>query len=344
MIVPKNEGKVCEAVVRALEKWTRVTRADVRRPERDGVGQPVDLRVTLGATDYAIEHTRIESFENQIGAYATARVIMRHVREHLPIPFLSAACYELQFPLEVSLPEGKARRDRALRALVDWVRESELILRQRYAERTCPRCYPYTANDVICGTPPGFTCGFELLQWPNARLTSAPPGTLSWRFIVPDDREQLLADRLRQAFARKCPKLRRCRAEGVRTVLVLESGDGGPSSFEFRNSLLPTMLTEHGDAPDEIFLVETAVKHHWRVRLLKRDGDHWPHTGMPELGVNYYGPEPSSGLGVREWLDSRPAREREALQLDSLHTPCLRGWEPLSFEEDELDDLTTGRA
>ena len=62
---------------------------------------------------------------------------------------------------------------------------------------------------------------------------------------------------------------------------------------------------------------------------------------MPELGVNYYDPDPSSEPGVPEWLDSLPSRMREGLQPDSLHTPYLRGWEALAFEEDELDDLTS---
>ena len=36
--VPKNEGKVCDAVVRVLEKWTGERRADVRHSDKDRVG------------------------------------------------------------------------------------------------------------------------------------------------------------------------------------------------------------------------------------------------------------------------------------------------------------------
>ena len=57
MAVANNEGKVCDAVVRVLEKWTGSARTDVRHPEKDGVGPPVDLRLKLGAREYAIEHT-----------------------------------------------------------------------------------------------------------------------------------------------------------------------------------------------------------------------------------------------------------------------------------------------
>ena len=59
---PDNEGKVCDAVVRFIEKRTGAIRTQIRYPERDGVGPPVELRLKLDAQEYAIEHTQIESF------------------------------------------------------------------------------------------------------------------------------------------------------------------------------------------------------------------------------------------------------------------------------------------
>ena len=93
--VPNNEGRVCDAVVRALEKRTREIRSDVRHPDKEGAGPPVDLRLRLGTQDYAIEHTRIESFGNQIGTVAVANRIVQHVRKNIPDPFPGPACYEL---------------------------------------------------------------------------------------------------------------------------------------------------------------------------------------------------------------------------------------------------------
>ena len=76
MIVPNNEGRVCDAVVRTLEKWTRETRSDVRHPDKEGDTPPVDLRLKLGSQDYAIEHTRIESINNQIATVVVAKRII----------------------------------------------------------------------------------------------------------------------------------------------------------------------------------------------------------------------------------------------------------------------------
>ena len=44
---PDNEGKVCDAVVRFIEKRTGAIRTQIRHPERDGVGAPVELRLKL---------------------------------------------------------------------------------------------------------------------------------------------------------------------------------------------------------------------------------------------------------------------------------------------------------
>ena len=149
--VPNNEGRVCDAVVRALEKWTRKTRTDVRHPDKEGDGPPVDLRLKLGTQDYAIEHTRIESFGNQIGTVAVANQIVRHVRKNIPDAFPGPAYYELQFRTDVSLPEGRDRRARALNSLVQWIRTSERILRDRNPVPVPPVRNPHLANDWIRG-------------------------------------------------------------------------------------------------------------------------------------------------------------------------------------------------
>ena len=339
MVVPNNEGRACDAVVRALEKWTRETRADVRHPDKEGGSPPVDLRLRLGTQDYAIEHTRIESFGNQIGTVAVANRIIQHVRKNIPDPFPGPAYYELQFRIDVSLPRGRDRRARALNSLVQWVGTAARILCDRNPVPILPVRDPHLASDSIRGTPAGFDCEFQLLHWPIARLIPREPGALAFRFIPQDDPDGPRLDSLRQTFSRKCPKLQACKEEGTRTVLVLESGDPALVSFEFRGGLLPSLLDKCTNPPDEIFLVETSADD-WQVWLLKRDDGHWPDTGMPELGGFYYDPEPSDLPGIPEWLESIPQWERHALQLDRMYTPFRPGWAPARYKKDELDDLS----
>jgi len=70
---------------------------------------------------------------------------------------------------------------------------------------------------------------------------------------------------------------------------------------------------------------------------LKHGDGHWPDTGMPQLGVSYYGPRNSS---FPKWLDRQPRHIHESLQLDQMQNLFEPGSVMESFKEDELNDLT----
>ena len=336
MYIPDHEGQACDAVVRFIEKRTGEIRTHIRRPEIDGVGPPVELRLKLGTQKYAIEHTQIESFENQIKMEVLIKEILDYFKENISLPFPSLAYYQLQYPIDVSLPDGKVKRNRALNNLVKWVCTKEKVLRERNRGRPMLPYGPYSADHSVRGMPDGFNCTFDLLHWPDAACIRQKPGSLWLRSIIPKDLKPLRRKRLMRAFSKKCEKLQRCKAEGARTVLVLESGDVALTSFEFRDDLLPEILANHTNAPDDIFLVET-YSDFWCIYPLKHGDGHWPGTGMPELGQNYYDPNNSD---IPKWLASIPQHMREGLQLDRMHTPYLPGFAPATFEKDELNDLT----
>ena len=112
----------------------------------------------------------------------------------------------------------------------------------------------------------------------------------------------------------------------------METSDPGLVNLEFRGDLLPLALAGCTHAPDKVFLVETRADF-WQVWLLKRDDDHWPKTGMSELNVQYYDPDPSDMPGIPEWLETISRWMRDALQLDRMYTPFLPGWAPLTISE-----------
>ena len=107
LLIPNNEGMVCDAIARLLESRTGEQRADVRHPELDGVGPRVDLRLRLGIQEYAIEHTRLESFESQVETGVGFSKISKHIETSLTDKLPGPACYDLDVPVSVSL-RGKA--------------------------------------------------------------------------------------------------------------------------------------------------------------------------------------------------------------------------------------------
>ena len=335
MRTPINEGKACDAVVRFLEKQTGETRADIRHPERDGNGPPVDLRLKLGDQEYAIEHTRIEPFEDQIKAslilYEINNYLKRNISGALPGP----AYYKLHVPMDIHLPEKKKKRSQALKNLVEWIQTKAQYLHDRNASQSRLANNPHLADSQIKGKPEGINCTIELLRWPNAVLIRRKPGDFVAEFICPPTLEGLRTDRLRRAFVAKCPKLKRCKEEGARTVLVLESRDIDLTRHDLIGNQLPILLVEHTDVPDEIYLVETHSDLWWVFRM-KLDNDHWPTVGMPQSNQSIYEPDKLPTAGLPKWY-------RDAFQLDHLYTPYPPEWIPATFLKDELEDLAPNR-
>ena len=335
MNTPNYEGKVCKAVVRLLEKRTGESRTNVRFPEKDRCGPPVDLRVTLGTQEYAIEHTRIEAFESQIKTALVFNEIRDYINEWLITPLPGAAYYALHVPNDVSLPEKKEKRTQALNNLVEWIQTSAQCLYERNSGRIRPVFSPHVSDDHVKGRPKGFNCVIELLRWPNAALIRRIPGSLGMGLFCPKDFSDLddrRSDRLRRAFSKKLPKLQECKALGMRTVLVLENRDSVLTRFDQLGNGLPELLAEHtSDAPDEIYLVESETDLWW-VYLIKRDDEHWPKVGMPRCGQSIYEPGTSPTDGLPKWY-------RDALQLDEVYTPHPAEWCPATFNETELNDL-----
>lgn len=339
--VPKNEGKACDAVVKTMERRTLKERFDIRHPEINRVGPPVELRLKLGEQDYAIEHTIIEPFENNINAEITVSEIRQFLIENLAGQLLDPMYYVLQVPKEICLPRGNVKRVRALKSLAEWVKSSAQIMFERitglsypidcYDIPLSPYCFP---EDSVKAKPPGLNCTVELLRWRNGTVTGRKPGFVQTLLDYPNDLESLRTERIRRAFTDKFPKLAKCRAEGARTVLILESQDAAHTRFDLIGKQLPPLLAEQTYLPDEIFLVESNSGLWW-VYPMKYGKDHWPKVGMPQWNRPICHPDNPRNAGV-------PKRYRDALQLDEFDKPYLtREWVPATYKEDELEDLTS---
>ena len=324
-----NEGRTCDAVVKFLEKYTGETRRNIRFPEEDGVGSPVDLRLKLGTQEYTIEHTRIESFDNQIGFGVPFKQIIDHITGRISDSLPGHACYQLNVPIDVSLPKISKKRERVLDNLVEWIQMSAVRMEARNTDQFGLVRSPIWHEDCITGTPQGLDCKIELLRsslWPPTQahyILGRKPGSIIVCPLYPvdDDLDKRRFKRLQRALASKCPKLKRCRDEGTRTVLVLESIESSLTSHVDIGNVLPVLLATCTDAPDEIYLVQSGIM--WQVFPIKRDDVYWPDY-MPRNG--------------------EPICEEGRPMMASFCTVLPRGWFPATFNEDDLNNLTQDAA
>ena len=341
VIVPKNEGKACDAVIKTMERRTRMKRSDIRFPERDRDGVPVELRLKLGEQEYAIEHTIIEPFENNIQVELTVIEIRQYLKETLAGRLLEPMYYVLQVPKDVSLPKRKNKRIRALKDLAEWALSCTQVMYERITGLSLPiDCYDIPLNpycfpeDSVKEEHSGLNCTVELLRWRNGTVIGRKPGFVQTVLDYPEDLEKYRTERIRRAFSAKFPKLAKCGAEGARTVLILESQDAAHTRFDHIGNQLPALLSEHACVPDEIFLVEP-YDSLWWVYPMKYDNDHWPEEGMPQWNAGpIYHPDNPPYADLPKWY-------RDALQLDEFDKPYLtREWVPATYKAEELEDLT----
>ncbi len=272
-----NEGKACDAVVKAIEQRTGEARKDIRLPEKDREGPPVELRLKIGPQEYAIEHTQIEAFEEQIGRGVLLERLVGPVEEALCGKLSGPGYYSMTFPSDCGRGLDKFNFRKCQQSLEVWVRDNAQCLFDRVQETIrgksiVPRKY---YRDSITGTPSGFPyeikLGCQLLGRPSGKKS----GLLGAGRMTPEELEALTTCRLRRALNKKLPKLHKCKNEGARTVLVLEN-DGvllEPSLVGAALALLHGEFTGKLPFPDEIYFTETSSRDGtWFVWLMECDG------------------------------------------------------------------------
>ena len=291
MHIPDNEGKACDAIVRILEKRTGATRANMYRPEgqTDRDGSRVELCLTLGKTVYAIEHTRIEAFRNQIGRGISFALLVRPVITKLDGKLPGPALYDLILPLDRHLKMNRRQLLRTQETLVCWIREKAIELHQAILDRASPDSAQRDLRDRIEGLPPCFPFPIGLHCQVLQSDSGPEPGEIKASRIAPesDELEKSRAEALLKPLNDKCPKLRNFKREmeqrgnEARAVLVLESDDIALTNDFVVAEKIPGLLAGRLDAPDEIYLIETEIGTWW-VRPIKRDTEYWLMDGSPE--------------------------------------------------------------
>ena len=282
MASPHNEGKACDAVLRLLEARTGSVRADISHPEKDGIDPPVELRLILGTQSYAIEHTQIEAFAGQIHMEREFGQFIGPVIDELSGTLPGPAVYHLYFPAKARLGVRANQLDKIRSDFIEWVREHAQRLHENNPERPTRQRNPHGFDERYRAKPPGFPYEVTLQREAHWSLSSRHDGVLLAARYAPEDVENHRPARLRKALEDKCPKLQRCKEEGARTVLVLEDGDISLSNHVLIAEGLAGLFEERVDLPDEIYLVETAVKT-WAVRPLKLGEDFLPEDNGIEF-------------------------------------------------------------
>ena len=337
MVIPNEEGKCCDAVLRQIERAAGTTRTAVFDPESTGEGRAVDLRATVGSREYALEHTRILPFDDRIEAAKPVQDIRARLAEWFPGALPGDAFYELYLPLRVRRPGRGERGERRLRGLRDWIgsKVEELQARAPGRRRWPPHGYEL---DYASGRPDGWDSEFTLARSSDGVVPPRKAGSLAVFVGSPDEPKRPFVENLRRAVEKKYPKLARCKdlSPDVVTVLVLEAVDLPFDCDRYIAGHLAGLLEGCRPAPDQIFLVcpDAAV---WGVWAVKRNDVQWPDERLPMPHTGYQ--DPPKLVPQHAW----PTRFVEQFN-HGVGREMPAKWRPLFLAESELADAKRGVA
>jgi hypothetical protein len=254
-----HEGKALDAVIRFIEARDQVARSDGRDPEAERHAAPVDYACRLGGKPFAFEHTGIEAFAGQLKQNVDTAELLDPVVERLA--GIAPADETLQLLLPVDATVGLTRRDvpHIQKAIEGYVREA------------APKIGP-----VRYGRPGKFApvrlegVSFEVTL---RRFKEAGPmgGTFYYTRFVSGDREAARIKRLAEACGKKFGKLAVWKAEGARTILILEDIDLSLTNEALVASALVEAERGRDDRPDEVYMVNACTSV-WFVTCLRREG------------------------------------------------------------------------
>jgi hypothetical protein len=274
MVSRYNEGKALDAVLRTIEAREGVVRSpDGWSPDETGIpdaAKRVDYVCTIGGALYALEHTGIEPFGEQIDLEVSNRRLFDPITErfnHRP----DMELWELHVPVEASAGLTGRQLRRVREALSVWVDANA----RRFP---VTRLYDRYANPHLGETVPDVPFPVSLhrgsLQGIDIPKDNPLVGGFAVKYSVGNSLEQSRALRLQKACEDKFPKLANWKKDGgARTILVLEEND-----IQLTNHHLVAhafMIAEAAvsvEKPDEVFLVSTSIASDWWVSYLRRGG------------------------------------------------------------------------
>jgi hypothetical protein len=282
-----NERKACDAVVRALEGLAGSRRANAHSPEDLGAQAQVEYRFELDGLTYAVEHTIVEAFAEQMRTNVDFQAFVGPVVSELDRNMPPPGRFDLVFEIDPSKGLKPRHIIEARRAVIGWVETNATELHAECPVTPTRNHKPFGVKGVRPGSPAGIK--LTLTREVAWSVPKKAHGRLFTIRTAPKDYEDLRQERMKTAMRKKLPKLQACKEAGARTILVLENGDMALTNHWAVYEAVVAALAGRADRPDEVWLVDTCIEENWTAMCLIRDGQGFPDD---ETEHRYWGYDP----------------------------------------------------
>ncbi len=250
-MLPLNEGKACDAIIRLIEARDNAQRSNLHlhdaHPDPD---RRVELTFELGAALYAMEHTSIEPFADFMQMNGASSRLFEPIRRRVSPVVPAGEVWEMHIPLGALT--GRDNKD--LRRIQDALAHHVITT----APQVPIRSYADYIGDLRPVTPPNVPFLVNLYRFGSLGL----PSRFDIVHTVPgSSKETLRRERLLLACRKKFPKLAAWkRSDCARTILILEDNDIQlTNQVLVADAFLPLAMARD-DRPDETYMIMTCAE------------------------------------------------------------------------------------
>lgn len=272
MSEPKNETALCAGAVAFLSERRRETIRPIERPDvEERQREAVELVAEGPSGRFVFEHTRIESFPNQI-ADGKAFILLLEPLETDLVGSLPPGTYELIIPPGAASQLRRNDFGPVRTAIAEWAVSRGRTLALGPDDDDNPDA-PWSISERPANVP------FDVT------LQRTPPDNRVVVFVArfsPPTLEKARRARIETALERKCPKLAAAkRAHRATSVLILESDDVALANRHAVSASVIEEVERRQDEPDIILLVETDRGLAWQLWIVKESRSKYPNIEEP---------------------------------------------------------------
>jgi hypothetical protein len=256
-VIPKNEGRCLDATLRVLEGEHNATRSNLVSPEAQHDPYPVELVCDIGSKSFALEHTIIQSFDDQIGDGVKFMGVTEQLDLERRLPANVKGYFQVAIPVYATRDLRKHDVPAVRDALLDWVLKAAIRLNdqgKRGGER---------------GTPTGLKFAVSIIWQPTAA-----PAKIQFARVAPTNEELTFSrhEQMELAIKNKLDKLKGWADKGAHDVLILEHWDTALSNIGLAKNSFDAIAPKLTYLPSSVYVVDTCMGNMWQVWALRRNG------------------------------------------------------------------------
>lgn len=264
--MPERPG-VIERAIAFIEFRAGVSASNISAPDEENrSSQAVDRRFLLGERLVVLEHSRVQSFPQQIATGVRWNEFFAEISQRLRGRLPNDGLFIISTPPNAMNFSSSRHRRAGIESLEQWIFEKAPLLAAAHG--------PFMENGTFVRETPQ-TLGFEVCL--SKIVSHSQLGEIQPRQLIGDDLENQRRESINQLLSAKLRKLRNAKLDDSAhtSVLIIECNDVGLGASWLIRAGLEAEISRSEFAqliPDDIYLIETSIAYSWGIYVFRDSG------------------------------------------------------------------------